>query len=76
MEPRISIITLGVEDLPRLLRGGAAVEVDQRTAVTHRARQDREVGADTRHVQAGRLRADLRLLDRGGHPAAALMKRS
>jgi hypothetical protein len=37
---------LSVEHLPRPLRGGARVEVDQRSTLPHGAGQDREVGAN------------------------------
>jgi hypothetical protein len=37
---------LSVEHLPRPLGGGARVEVDQRSTLSHGAGQDREVGAD------------------------------
>jgi hypothetical protein len=42
---------LGVEDLPRALRGGAGVQVDQPLALPHGAVQDREVRPDAYDVQ-------------------------
>ena len=42
---------LGVEDLPRPLRGRPRVQVDQGAAAADGPRQDREVGADRRDVQ-------------------------
>src|ERR1035438_10025289 len=44
-------LTLGVENLPRLLRGGTRVEVHQGAAVPHRPGQDREVGPHRGHVE-------------------------
>ena len=42
---------LGVQDLDRLLRGGAGVQVDQRVAVADRPGQGREVGPDRLDVE-------------------------
>ncbi|MFC5042395.1 hypothetical protein [Ornithinimicrobium kibberense] len=43
-------LPLRVQHDPRLLRGRPAVEVDERTAFTHRAAQQREVRADPREL--------------------------
>ena len=44
-------LALGVENLARLLRGGAAVEVDEPAAVAHGPREDREVRAESVGVE-------------------------
>ena len=44
-------LLLGVDHLPRPLRGGPGVQVDQRLPVADGARQDREVGPDRGDVQ-------------------------
>jgi hypothetical protein len=45
------VVALGVEDLDRLLRRGARVEIDEAVPVADRAGQDREVSPDPLDVQ-------------------------